>query len=352
MKLLIVDDELWSRRLIKKLLPWNEYGINTILEAGGGKQAIEILERDQCELMITDMRMPGIDGAQLLEYISMHDINVEIIAMSGYEDYKYLHAALKTKAIDYLLKPVVKEELHTAVLTGVNRINKNKSHSYMENILRREDIKEELNHYHEYKIQLLHVIHQCNETEIMELSRKIYQDFFKQKNNPSFITYILSDLKRVIMEIEQEYELSFQYHDDIVPEEIEQRMLDLAKAIQEKRNDSQISILNIQKYISAHIGEALSLSTIADAFYVSKEHLSRLFKKEIGTTVQLYITSKKIAYSMMLLRKHHTLAISTIAVMCGYKDLQYFYRVFKKHNGITPLQYREQYQNNPNSISK
>jgi two-component system response regulator YesN len=337
--------------LIRNLLSWNEYGIDTIYEAGGGKEAIDLLETYKCELMITDMRMPGTDGAMLLQYIHDNGINVEIIAMSGYEDYKYLHAALKTKAIDYLLKPVVKEELHTAVLTGVNRINKDKSFSYMENILRREDIKDELNHYHEYKIQLLQAVHQFDEPTIIHYSNKIFIECFNKGVHPSFITFVLSDLKRTIMEVEQEYDLSFHYHKDVLPEEIEQTMLQLSKAIRDKKNNEQVSILNVQKYITAHIGESVTLATLADNFYVSKEHLSRTFKKDVGMSVQQYITSKKMEYAKSLLRNHHMIAISTISYMCGYKDLQYFYRVFKKQTGITPLEYREQYQNSPTNIS-
>jgi two-component system response regulator YesN len=346
MKLLIVDDEIWSRRLIRNLLKWHDYGIHDIYEASGGKEAIELLEKHQCDLMITDMRMPGVDGAMLLEHIQTHHIAVEIIAMSGYEDYKYLHAALKTKAIDYLLKPVVKEQLEKAVLTGVNRINKEKSYTYLENILKKEDVKEQLNLYHDYRIKLVNAVHQASESEIINYSNKLYDQFFKNKMSPSFLSFILSDLKRLILSLEEEFDLTLHIYTDLIPEEIETNMLLLSKAITQKHQNNELSILNIQKYISNHINEAITLSSLAQIFYVTKEHLSRMFKKEVGTTVQKYITTKKIAYAKLLLRTHGAISISNIAYMCGYNDLQYFYRVFRKNTGTTPLKYRKQYQNN------
>jgi two-component system response regulator YesN len=351
MNLLIVDDELWSRRLIHNLLPWKQFGITQIFEAENGTEALQCIENSHIDLMITDMRMPGMDGAMLLEYVYDHGINIEIIAMSGYEDYKYLHAALKTKAIDYLLKPVVKEELQTAVLTGINRINKQKSLTYMETMLRHDDVKDELNHYHELKINLLSAVHQMQETEIIDYANRIVHQFFRKRNNPSLISFILLDLKRAIMELEQEYELALNYDVDMLPEDIEETFMKLAIAIHNKQKEEQVSILNVQKYISSHISETLSLSMLADAFFVSKEHLSRIFKKEVGSSVQQYITSKKIEYAKTLLRNHERIAISTISYMCGYTDLQYFYRVFKKKTGMTPLQYRDKNQYNPTTIS-
>lgn len=351
MKLLIVDDELWSRRLVKNLLQWNAFGINEIFEADGGKGAITILESQHCDLLITDMRMPGIDGAQLLQYIHDQKIDVEIIAMSGYEDYKYLHAALKMKAIDYLLKPVVKDELKNAVLTGVTRIQKKTNNAFIEDILKRDDLKTEINTYHSYKIPLMDAVQTNTKSDIIRYARQIDKAFFQSDTNPSLISFILSDLHRTITETKQEYKIESSVYKDLLPNELEEQLLSLSNMIASRINTDQVSILQVQKFIINHVGESISLSTLANHFYVSKEHLSRLFKKEVGTGVQQYITSKKIEYAKELLRNHDSIAISTISYMCGYKDLQYFYRVFKKTTGITPAQYRESHQHNPTNTS-
>lgn len=352
MKLLIVDDEMWSRKLIRKLLPWGDYGIEEIYEAEDGEQALECIEKYRCDLMVTDMRMPGFDGAMLLQRIHDDNIEIEIIVMSGYEDYKYLHSALKIKAVDYLLKPVVKEELHSAVMTGISRILKKDSHTYIEEILLREDLRNELNRYYEIKNTLIKAVTTSDKKSIVDLTNKLKEEFFTNKTNPNFTNYIMMDLKRNINDIEKESGIVLLFETVPLLKNLSERMLIIAEKLEKNKSKEKVSVLAIQRYISKHLEENLSLADIADKFFVSKEHLSRLFKKEVGISVQNYITEKKMEYAKSLLRNHRMISISTIPAICGYNDLHYFYRIFKKHTGVTPSQYRSEYQNNPKDTSK
>ncbi len=102
----------------------------------------------------------------------------------------------------------------------------------------------------------------------------------------------------------------------------------------------KIDILDIQKYIDNHFYETINLVDIAKKYHVSKEHLSRIFKKEVGVSVQNYIIEKRIEYAKRLLMRNGLLSIKTISIMSGYLDLQYFYRVFKRKVGVTPSDYR------------
>lgn len=352
MRLLIVDDEMWSRKLIRKLLPWDDYGIDSIYEAEDGSQALDIINKHDIDLLITDMRMPGVDGAMLLQTIHDSNINIEVIVMSGYEDYKYLHSALKTKAIDYLLKPVVKEELHTAVMTGISKTLKKDSHKYIEEILLREDLRNELNRYYELKNTIIKAITSYNKKDILGFMDILEEEFFSSKANPNFTNYIMMDLKRSISDLEKEN--GIERIVEIIPslKNLSDRMLVVSNKLDESTNKEKVSVLKIQRYIEKHLDENISLSDIADRFYVSKEHLSRLFKKEVGVSVQNYITDKKIEYAKSLLRNYKMITISNIPSMCGYNDLHYFYRIFKKVTGETPVEYRSRYQNNTNNISK
>jgi len=352
MNLLIVDDEMWSRKLVRNLLPWNDYGIDEIYEAEGGDEAYDLISNHQIDLMITDMRMPGSDGAALLQLLYNNNIDIEVIVMSGYEDYKYLHSALKVKAIDYLIKPIVKEELHSAVMTGIDRLLKRDSYNHIEEILLRDDLRSELNRYYEIKNSLLKSISKSLNNDILTLIDEMYREYFTHKSNPNFINFIMMDLKRSIYDLEKENGTTMVVETVTTLDKLKDRMLHLSSVIQKNKNKGKVSILDVQKYISKHLEEALSLSDLAQHYFISKEHLSRQFKKEVGISVQNYINDKKMEYAKNLLRNHSMISISNIPSMCGYSDLHYFYRIFKKITGITPVQYREEYQNSPKDKSK
>lgn len=100
--------------------------------------------------------------------------------------------------------------------------------------------------------------------------------------------------------------------------------------------------IQIQKailYISANISEDLSLNTVSVALNLNPSYLSSLFKTETGKTLTEYVNGERIKLSKRLL-KTTNLQIQTIAAQCGFLDLHYFYRVFKKYTGKTPKEYK------------
>ncbi len=106
------------------------------------------------------------------------------------------------------------------------------------------------------------------------------------------------------------------------------------------KNYSQITQRCIT-YIDFHYAEPLSLSFFADMCHVTKSYLSTLFKKETGTNITDYIHSVRIRHALVLL--HSTaLPIHAVASSCGYTDINYFIKIFKRLNGTSPKQYRAQ----------
>ncbi|WP_211746134.1 AraC family transcriptional regulator [Paenibacillus sp. Marseille-Q4541] len=99
-------------------------------------------------------------------------------------------------------------------------------------------------------------------------------------------------------------------------------------------------IRNAIEYIRLHLDEELSLEMIAQAISLSMYELSRLFKQETGQSIIDYINFQRIKAAVQLL-ENHNLSITDIAQMVGYNDVNYFIKVFKKMNGITPKQFRK-----------
>jgi two-component system response regulator YesN len=100
-------------------------------------------------------------------------------------------------------------------------------------------------------------------------------------------------------------------------------------------------ISRVRTFIDEHYREDLSLKSLADKFNISYSYLSTLFKQETGLSVVTYLTNYRLETAARMLTTT-TADIASIAEMIGYSDLNYFYRLFKKQYGITPLAYRNQ----------
>ncbi len=120
MKILIVDDEQPARMRLRSMLQQLN-GYEVIAEAGNGKQALEASQTYQPDVVLLDIRMPGMDGLEAAEHLSKLDTPPAIIFTTAYNDYAL--SAFKSHAVDYLLKPVRKENLQQA-LTAAHRLNR------------------------------------------------------------------------------------------------------------------------------------------------------------------------------------------------------------------------------------
>src|SRR5690349_8199949 len=112
---LLIDDEPWSREVVKALGLWERLGFRLSDEAEDGNTGLALIGKLRPDVVITDMRMPGLDGVGLLKAINESYPEVKIIVISGYDDFVYLRQAVASRATDYLLKPIDPEELNAAL---------------------------------------------------------------------------------------------------------------------------------------------------------------------------------------------------------------------------------------------
>lgn len=104
MKVLIVDDSISARTDLKTIIDWDHYGYELIGEANHGFEAIELIQKQLPDLVITDMNMPVMDGVKLTEYIHSHHPSVKMVVLSAYDDFDFVRQSMKNGAVDYLLK--------------------------------------------------------------------------------------------------------------------------------------------------------------------------------------------------------------------------------------------------------
>ena len=108
---IIADDEISIRQLIKKLIDPSA-PLQIVGEAADGNSAYEMIQEKKPDIVITDIRMPGLNGVELMRKARENGIKVDFILVSGYRDFEYARSAVQLGALDYLLKPINREELN------------------------------------------------------------------------------------------------------------------------------------------------------------------------------------------------------------------------------------------------
>ena len=106
-------------------------------------------------------------------------------------------------------------------------------------------------------------------------------------------------------------------------------------------NKKSLLSLKIDNYITEHIGEKISITQLEKEFFSSKNGLYDFFKKQYGKTAGEYILEKRLQLAQKLLKEYKDKTITEVAFLCGFSDYNYFIRVFKKYNGITPKKYKK-----------
>lgn len=113
---LIVDDEPWVAKGLKVLIDWESLGYTVIGDVHDGIEAMEAIEKQKPDVVISDIRMPGLNGLELIESILLHGLQTKVILISGYAEFEYAQKALQLGAFDYLLKQVDRNTLTETLL--------------------------------------------------------------------------------------------------------------------------------------------------------------------------------------------------------------------------------------------
>ena len=362
-KVFLVEDEAIIRRGIKKNVEWEKNGFEFVGEAGDGEYAYPQILKTEPDILITDIKMPFMDGLELSHLVKKILPNTKIIILSGYNEFEYAKEAITIGISEYLLKPVTAASL-TAVLRKVKeeiREEKEKSR-----LLERYFVS-----YEKYNAFL-------DKTDYTGVDRKLIQDFLKLGSageEGMFIDEYLaavgennyrSLLLRQYMTIDiffcvQEFLKGLSVCADEIPPELgdikyipkivvsEEQTVSYLKelfafAISERDRVSGNrygSLIDTAKqYLAEHFeSNDVSLNTVAAQVGVSSSYFSSIFKQETGQSFVEYLTKLRIDKACELLRCT-TLRTSEIGERVGYNDPHYFSATFKKVTGVSPKDYK------------
>ena len=105
-KIFLVEDEIAIRKGIKNSIDWEKEGYEFVGEAGDGELAYPMILKTKPDILITDIRMPFMDGLELSRMVKAEFPHIKIVILSGYDDFEYAKQAIKIGVAEYLLKPV------------------------------------------------------------------------------------------------------------------------------------------------------------------------------------------------------------------------------------------------------
>jgi two-component system, response regulator YesN len=120
-KVLVVDDEVWMGEGLRKIIGKLGGPFSVIDTALDGKQALSKLQKQEIDLVLTDIRMPGMDGLEMIKQMKQNNFNQPVVIISAYNDFEYAREALRLGATDYLVKPIKNDEL-SSVLTNLEEL--------------------------------------------------------------------------------------------------------------------------------------------------------------------------------------------------------------------------------------
>lgn len=351
-KVLIIDDEPWAREVVKALGDWERLGLKVVGEAEDGREGLRLMKEIGPDIVLTDMRMPGVDGIELLKQINIQFPLLKIIVMSGYDDFMYLKQAIRSRAVEYLLKPVDPDELNAALEKCIHELNAQKqivNTSWDSPLVLPNTVS--MDRYITLRQRVFASLFELSKPAVLQALGKLEEYLvatFPRGLDSAMLVKIGADFLHILEQFMLENEAGFEvqhssddgYRSEIAVSgmlaHIQTNYIEAIDRIEVlRKSKSRLVISEVKNYMDKHFLEPITLETIANKFYVSKEHLSRVFKTTTGENLTEYIIGKRMERAKELLLQPH-ISIKEAALMTGYTELTYFHRVFKKHFDMTP----------------
>ena len=355
-KIFLAEDEAIIRRGIRDSIDWEANGLEFVGEAGDGEYAYPLILKTEPDILLTDVKMPFMDGLELSRLVKKSLPNIKIIILSGYNEFDYAKEAIKIGISDYLLKPITSASLVDALKRVAETIREERERT---RLLERYFVS-----YEKYTEFL-------DKTDYSGVDRKLIEDFLKlgsvEECGPFIDEYFAavgehnykSLLLRQYMTVDifycvQEFLKSLKVETDEIPETLRdikeipkviggvettvaylKALFHFALSARDKCSNDRYGnlIREARAYIAEHFARSdFSLNMISAHIGVSSSYFSSIFKQEMGQSFVEYLTKVRIDKACELL-KCTNLRTAEIGESVGYNDPHYFSATFKKIMG-------------------
>ena len=405
---MLADDEKTLLMGMLQGVPWNDFGFNLVAVADNGQDALELIKEIHPDLLISDIRMPFMDGLELARILRENLVNIKIVLLSGFDDFNYAKKALRYEVSDYLLKPVdleeftgllkrMHDEIENEIETRLSRERQLKLYNdnlpaIQKNMLERlfqinnEDAVIEKSQLEDVGIILpgafVQVIYaeipedssnSLNTMSVTEIIRDMLNNagkVYMLKNGAGWLYFIClekSDDVQLVLKALEEAAVSakklFGYAfscgagipvDDIVLAKESYQQAKKAISYNKLQKDDSVTYYNdvlmnddlhVKEYVDKNYRDPdISIDSICQELHISASHFSKIFKRQTGTSFSIYRAQKRITEAEHLLLTTD-LKSREIGELVGYQEPNYFSYVFKKQKNLSPAIFRKQMRN-------
>ena len=392
-KVMIVDDEMLARKMLRESIVWEEYGYTVISEAQNGKEALEKIKELSPDVIFVDIKMPVMDGLEMLRQMNALQTDSKAVLLTCYEDFSYVRDAMRYGAVDYLTKHTFEPEDLISLLDKIEKqIRKEKAHQESFNILKDDVLnkvmessltREDIRRYVEigilpvskprylmvcFKLQKDLNNEKCRifENKLKEVLREriagrvITDAYTSTVREKEIYSILLCQEECSVSEIKQNIREGITSLHNTMPDKdirwltgityhIFNHWSDLPGALKEVRDIVRVEgeylecspkIIMAIEYIRENYHKPITLEEVADYVGISRVYLSQTFKKETNKNIWDYLAQYRLSKAKELLLTSN-LKIYAIAELCGFGSPQYFNKIFKRLTGFSPYQFKD-----------
>lgn len=321
-RILIVDDEMVFRKGIAAMLRKSDFSLGLISEAVDGFEALELLEQNDYDIVITDIRMPRMDGLMLCRSIREKGFRPGIVILSGYDDFKYAQTAIQYGVSDYVLKPVSQRKL-AEVLREVVRKREESGlglkYSQMDSLV----------------TGLAQALWDRDREAWQRAGREAAKSLAgmgARAEREILQEIVLGVAEKTSARLEEKLPT-----DGFGEKGFEENLELLWEMTGNRRSHGLLE--TVREHLLAN--PAMSQEELCGLLGFSSSHFSSAFKEKTGKRFVDYRTQIRMeAARQQLCIPSKT--VTQVAAEVGYSDYSHFSNVFKKYYGKTPAQFREE----------
>lgn len=359
---MIVDDMEIMRTEIKRLKIWGDQtGFVIVDEAENGQEALKKLEKRPVDLIITDIRMPIIDGVDLLKRVIQKELSSCVVFLSEYTEFEYARQGLVYGAFDYIIKPINESKIEELLKRASKYIIEKKFEKEkieklevqleekIENLYASEDLEKIIKLFKDVDLRVVEVVSTLIETTFAAVN---YDSMKMTYVLNRMVTDLIGALEEVypwlhkFVNISKYTNIDFTKCSDFSDSKVvfSQIINELITNIKKFQFGNEVNSMTRQicKIVLENTDTEISVKIIADKMFLNSSYLSTVYKKNTGSSLVEYITMVKMERAKMLLTNSN-MKNYEIADKLGYKDGEYFSKLFKKYTGRSPSNFKCRY---------
>lgn len=343
LKLLIADDEKIIRETMADFIDWKSLGIELIGTAGDGIEAYNMILDEYPQIVLTDIRMPGLSGMELIQRIRDINRDTRFIILSGHGEFEYAKQAMQYGIRHYLLKPCNEEQIIASVKEIISDYQAALNQKPLLPPEPEGNISKKVRGLTETFFSESEEVSSQAALRLQTLLGSVSDTDFLRQLAASVLIYSASRLKTFNMINVAEFLMKLENETDTknILSLLDIQLSAFYREYHSRKFSGDIS-LKIQEYVESHIAKSdLSLKWIAEnRLFMNVDYLSRRFRQETGCKFSKYLTDIRVKKAKEFMAASDAVSIQEIAdaVGCG-NNPQYFSQIFRKNTGMAPSRY-------------